>query len=362
MNLVLAHDYLIQMGGAERVVAAMHERFPDAPIYTSAAIFGALGPEYDNADIRTSWMQRLPFVQHHGHFKKYFALFPAAFRSFGEIDADVAWISCSTFAKHMRFSPRTRTVCYLHNTTRFLWQTEDYLDYEVGSRPLNRLVRFALPKMREWDREAASRMKVLVANSRNVQARIGRCYGLDSLVVNPPVETSRFHTSAEEEGYYLVVSRLLGYKNIELPVRAFTRTGQRLVIVGEGPYDARLKAIAGPSIKFCGHVDDRIIHEHYSKCRALILPGEEDFGIAPVEAMACGKPVVALGKGGALETVVDGLTGVFFAEPEEEEFLDSVARCESISWDKTAIRSHALNFSKEAFLEKMCRLLGGDQI
>jgi glycosyltransferase involved in cell wall biosynthesis len=357
MNLVLAHDYLIQMGGAERVVAAMHERFPDAPIYTSAVIYSALGKEYDTADIRTSWMQRLPFVQHPGHFKKYFALFPSAFRSFGEIDADVAWISCSTFAKHMRFSPRTRTVCYMHNTTRFLWQTEDYLDYEVGSRPLNRLVRCALPKMREWDREAAARMKLLVANSRNVQERIRRCYGLDSLVVNPPVETSRFHTSADEEGYYLVVSRLLGYKNIELPVRAFTRTGQRLVIVGEGPYDARLKKIAGPSIQFCGHVEDRVIHEHYSKCRALILPGEEDFGIAPVEAMACGKPVVALGKGGALETVVDGLTGVFFAEPAEDDFLNAVTRCESISWDKAAIRAHALRFSKEAFLEKMTRLL-----
>jgi glycosyltransferase involved in cell wall biosynthesis len=129
------------------------------------------------------------------------------------------------------------------------------------------------------------------------------------------------------------------------------------VIVGEGPYDTRLKKIAGPSIQFCGHVDDRIIHEHYSKCRALILPGEEDFGIAPVEAMACGKPVVALGKGGALETVVDGLTGVFFAEPGEEEYLDAVTRCESISWDKAAIRSHALKFSKEEFLEKMSRLL-----
>ena len=357
MNLVLAHDYLIQMGGAERVVAAMHERFPSAPIYTSAAIFSALGPEYDNADIRTSWMQRLPFVQHHGHFKKYFALFPSAFRSFGEIDADVAWISCSTFAKHMRFTPRTRTVCYMHNTTRFLWQTEDYLDFEVGSRPLNLLVRCALPGMREWDREAAARMDVLVANSRNVQERIRRCYGLDSLVVNPPVETSRFHASEDEEGYYLVVSRLLGYKNIELPVRAFTRTGKRLVVIGAGPYRDRLEAIAGPSIQFCGWMDDRSIHSHYAKCRALILPGEEDFGITPVEAMACGKPVVALGRGGALETVLDGRTGVFFSEPSEDCLLDAVRRCEETSWDKEIIRSHALSFSKAAFLEKMTRLL-----
>lgn len=357
MNLVLAHDYLIQMGGAERVVTAMHERFPDAPIYTSAVSYRALGREYVDADIRTSWMQRLPFIQHHSHFKKYFALFPSAFRSFGEIDADVAWISCSTFAKHLRFTPRTRTVCYMHNTTRYLWQTEDYLDYEVGSRPLNLLVRQALPGLRERDREAAAKMKVLVANSRNVQERIRRCYGLDSLVVNPPVETSRFHASADEEGYYLVVSRLLGYKNIELPVRAFTQTGKRLVVIGEGPYRDRLVAMAGPSVQFCGRLDDQEIHSHYAKCRALILPGEEDFGITPVEAMACGKPVVALGRGGALETVLDGRTGVFFSEPSTDALLDAVQRCEETTWDKAVIRSHALGFSKAAFLEKMDRLL-----
>ncbi|MFA7344785.1 MAG: glycosyltransferase [Terrimicrobiaceae bacterium] len=359
MNLVLAHDYLIQMGGAERVVAAMHEKFPDAPIFTSAVCRGALGEEYAGADIRASWMQGLPFIQHHSHFKKYFALYPSAFRSFGEIAADVAWISSSTFAKYLRFSSGTRTVCYMHNTTRFLWQTEDYLDYEVGPRPLNLLVRRALPGMRERDREAAARMKVIVANSRNVQERIRRCYGLESLVVHPPVETSRFHASSDEGGYYLVVSRLLGYKNIGLPVRAFTRTGQRLVVVGEGPYRARLEAEAGPSIRFCGRVDDREIHSLYSRCRALILPGEEDFGITPVEAMACGKPVIALGRGGALETVVDGLTGVFFNGLSEESFLGAVARCETISWNREEIRANALRFSKEVFVEKMAGLLFG---
>ena len=359
MNLVLAHDYLIQMGGAERVIAAMHGNFPAAPIFTSAVRHSGLWKEFQNADIRTSWMQRLPFIQHPSHFKKYFALFPLAFRSFGKIDADVAWISTSAFAKYLRFSPRTRTVCYMHNTTRFLWQTEGYLDYEVDSRPLNSLVRRTLPRLREWDSEATAKMNVLVANSRNVQERIRRCYGLDSLVVHPPVETSRFHTSADEEGYYLVVSRLLGYKNIELPVRAFTRTGRRLVVIGEGPDRARLQALAGPFIEFCGRLDDRKIHSHYSKCRALVLPGEEDFGIAPVEAMSCGKPVVALGRGGALETVADGRTGVFFTDPSVDGFLDAVARCEKISWDREAIRAHALLFSKEAFVEKMGGLLFG---
>lgn len=357
MNLVLAHDYLIQMGGAERVVAAMHDRFPEAPIYTSAVCRDGLWADFRNADIRTSWMQHLPFIQHHTHFKKYFPLYPFAFRSFGKIEADVAWISSSTFAKFLRFSPSTRTVCYLHNTTRFLWQTEEYLDYEVGSGPLNLLSRSILPKLREWDREAAASMKVLLANSRNVQERIRRCYGLPSEVVHPPVETSRFNMSSEEEGYYLIVSRLLGYKNIALPVRAFSRTGRRLVVLGEGPYRKELQAMAGPSVEFRGRMSDQEIREYYARCRALILPGEEDFGITPVEAMACGKPVVAFSKGGALETVVDGKTGVFFQESSEDCLLDAVTGCETISWDKAAIRAHALLFSKEAFVEKTARIL-----
>lgn len=359
MRLALAHDYLIQMGGAERVVAAMHGRHPEAPIFTSAVRSRGLWPEFEDADIRTTWMQHLPLIQHGTHFKKYFALYPFAFRSFGEIDADVAWISSSTFAKYLRFPPRTRTVCYLHNTTRFLWQTDDYLDFEIGSRGLNTLVRRILPRLRERDREAAAAMKVLVANSRNVQQRIKRCYGLESVVVHPPVETARFQNSCADEGYYLVVSRLLGYKNIGLPVRAFTRTGQRLVVIGEGPYRERLEAMAGPSIRFCGQMGDREIQELYSRCRALVLPGEEDFGITPVEAMACGKPVIALGRGGALETVVDGETGVFFSEASEEAFLDAVARCEKCLWDREVIRARAMEFSREAFLEKMEALLFG---
>ncbi|MBE2203393.1 MAG: glycosyltransferase [Chthoniobacterales bacterium] len=357
MNLVLAHDYLIQMGGAERVVAAMHEKFPSAPILTSAVRYAGLWEEFCDADLRTTWMQRLPFIQDPVHFKKYALLYPFAFRNFGKIAADVAWISSSTFAKYLRFPPETRTVCYLHNTTRFYWQTDDYLNYAPESRRWNPLLRHLLPPLREMDRAAAGRMDVLVANSRNVQERIKRCYHLDSQVIHPPVETARFSLSGSEEGYYLIVSRLLGYKNVQLPVRAFTRTGQRLVVVGDGPYRSQLEQMAGPSVKFCGRLPDSEIQDHYAKCRGMILPGEEDFGITPVEAMACGKPVIALARGGALETVLDGITGVFFSGSSEEAFLDAVTRCENIAWNKDAIRDRALLFSKEAFLEKTMRLL-----
>jgi glycosyltransferase involved in cell wall biosynthesis len=200
-------------------------------------------------------------------------------------------------------------------------------------------------------------MNVLVANSRNVQTRIRKYYGLDSLVIHPPVETSRFHASAEDDGAYLIVSRLLGYKNIALPVRAFARSGRRLIVVGDGPYRAQLEAMAGPSVTFCGRLPDPELHAQYAKCRALVFPGEEDFGITPVEAMACGKPVVAFGRGGALETVVEGRTGTFFSEATEDALEAAIRLNEGIAWDRGAIRAHAREFSKEAFLKKMSAVL-----
>lgn len=357
MKLVLAHDYLVQMGGAERVVAAMSEAFPNAPIYTSACARDELWEVFRDRDIRTTWMQRLPGVTHHTHFKKYFPLYPWAFRAFGAIEAEAAWISSSTFAKYLRFAPGVRTVCYLHNTTRFLWQTGDYLDREVSSGFLNRAVRLALPLLREQDRAAAAGFTVLLANSENVRRRVRDFYGLEAEVLHPPVETSQFSISREDDGYYLVVSRLIGYKNIELPVRAFSQTGRRLVVLGEGPYLARLQSMAGPNVEFVGRASEAEVRTRYAKCLALIVPGEEDFGITPVEAMACGKPVVAFGRGGALETVVDGVTGVFFHEDSTEALLDAVARCEAGSWDPERIRRHAEGFAKEIFVEKTKRIL-----
>ncbi len=358
MNLVLAHDYLIQMGGAERVVAAMHRRFPDAPIYTSAVNRQTLWSDFAGAEIRTTWLQHLPGIGHHTHFKKYFPLYAPAFRSFGTIDADCAWISSSTFAKYLRFSERTKTVCYIHNPTRFLWQTDEYLDHEVGNAALNRVVRTALPFLQRPDREAAQRMKVLVANSRNVQERIRRCYGRESIVIPPPVQTGRFRVSNQDDGYYLIVSRLIGYKNIELAVRACSRTGRKLVVLGEGPQREALEAMAGPSVEFLGRLPDSEVQAHFERCRAFIFPGHEDFGITPVEAMACGKPVVALAKGGALETVIEGVTGVFFDAPEEDKIVAAFERLEARSWVPGLIRTHAEQFSEEVFLERMTAVLG----
>lgn len=357
MKLVLAHDYLIQMGGAERVVAAMHRHHPDAPIYTSAVNRRTLWPDFADAEIRTTWLQHAPFIEDHVHFKKYLPLYPAAFRSFGAVRAERAWISSSTFAKTMRFAPGTRTVCYVHNPTRFLWQTAEYVDQEVPHSLLNRLIRVAIPLLRRADRAAASRMTVLVANSKNVQERIRRCYGRESVVIPPPVETSRFQLAPDHDGFDLIVSRLLGYKNVHLAIDAYNRSGRRLVVLGDGPQRDALAARAGPTISVRGRVSDEEVRRHFERCRAFLFPGHEDFGITPVEAMACGKPVIALKKGGALETVVAGETGVFFEQATAESLASAVEESTALSWDPARIRAHALRFSEEIFLERMDAVL-----
>lgn len=359
MKLLLAHDYLIQMGGAERVVATMHRRFPEAPIYTSAVARETLWDDFSDADIRTTWLQNAPGINSPTHFKKYLPLYPAAFRSFGPLEADCAWISSSTFAKYLRFTPSTRTVCYVHNPTRFLWQTDEYLDHEVGNSFLNRIVRSVLPMFRRFDIAAAQRMKVLVANSRNVQARIRACYGRDSLVIPPPVQITRFPLSPTHEGFDLIVSRLLGYKNVALAVRVCNALGRRLIVIGEGPEKAALERLAGPTVKIRGRLSEAETLSHFQRCRAFIFPGHEDFGITPVEAMACGKPVVALAKGGALETVLRDETGVFFDQPTEDDLTNALQRLDGITWNPLRIRTHAEQFSEEHFLTKMTAVLNG---
>jgi glycosyltransferase involved in cell wall biosynthesis len=355
MKIAIAHDYLIQMGGAERVAAAMHEASPGAPIYTSAVNRKTLWKEFAGADIRTTWMQNLPLIKHHRHFKKYFLLFPSAFRSFPPVEADIAWISCSTFAKFLSLAPGVPSICYLHSPTRFLWQAESYLMEEIKSNTARRSLEPILRLLRDADREATARHTVLVANSGNVQRQIAQNYELESEVIHPPVQISKFELSHEDDGYYLIVSRLLGYKRVDLAIRTFSKEGakKRLVIVGDGPDLPRLRAMAGSNVVFTGRLSDLEIAQHYARCRAFILPGEEDFGITPLEAMACGKPVVAFGRGGARETILEGKTGVFFQEPSDDALLDAVSRLEAGTWNRTDIRAHALTFSPERFAERL---------
>ena len=355
-DLALAHDYLIQMGGAERVVASMVRRYPASPLYTSAIRRDTLLPEFEKANIRTSWMQRLPGIG--SQFKKYFALYPYAFRSFEPISSPRLWVSASTFAKCLPFSSKTASVLYCHNPTRFLWLAgAAYVDSEVHIPWANRIVHWMVPWLRRIDYEAAQKFDVIVANSEAVKRRIAEYYRRDAMVIHPPVQLDRFTPTLAHDGYYVIVSRLVAYKGIDRAVIACSRSGRRLVVVGKGPDRKRLEELAGPTITFTGWASDADVQGLMERSRGLIFPAEEDFGIAPVEAQACGKPVIAYARGGALETVVDGVTGCFFHEGTVESLLAALDRAETISWDPSAIRRNAECFGEERFHELTSRAL-----
>jgi glycosyltransferase involved in cell wall biosynthesis len=317
-DLVLAHDFLIQMGGAEKVVEVMAEAFPEAPIYTSATLGPNLFPAFRSPRVVNTWMQRLPgMLKLH---KKLFFLYPLAFRSL-RVPAD------------------------------------EYLENEIGNPLLRRFVRMLMPLFRQSDLRQSRKIDLFVANSQNVRRRIRECYGRNSVVVYPPVDVERFQVGERSDDFYLIVSRLVAYKRIDLAVQAFTKLGKRLVIIGDGPDRARLEAMAGPTVEFLGRAADEVVTEKMATCRAYVFPGSEDFGIVPVEAQACGKPVIAFRDGGALETVVEGKTGVFFDRPDAESLTGAVRDLEAREWNPRRIRRNAERFSTERFLDETRHLL-----
>jgi glycosyltransferase involved in cell wall biosynthesis len=350
MRLAIVHDYLIQMGGAERVVAAMAEAFPGATIFTSVTDTGTLLPEFSGRRITNTWLNTVPGIRK--HFKKFFMLYPAAFRSLKPVDADVTWISSSGFAKWVRLDRRTTSICYCHTPPRFFWEPDDYLQYEMTNSALRAVVRRAVCRLQRLDYRCAQKIDHFIANSRCVQERIWRYYQRESHIIYPPVDVQRFAVQTECDDYYLIVSRLVGYKRIDRAIGAFNLLKKRLVIVGDGPDRTRLERMAGPSIRFAGRASDVEVKRYLERSRGLIFPGREDFGIAPVEAQACGKPVIALAAGGALETVVPEETGVLFTDPTEESLAQAVERADRIKWSPYRIRENADRFSKEVFVRE----------
>lgn len=352
-RVLLAHDYLIQMGGAERLFASLHRAWPKAPIYVSATDYDGLLPDFNGAEIHNTWMQRLPGIR--THYKKLFPVYPVAFTSFGRLDAAAAVVSSSGFSKWLRFTPGTRVFCYCHTPPRFFWQTEHYLKNEVRSELFKACVRIFVMWLRPSDYACAEKVHHFIANSNNVKNRIREFYGRDSVVIYPPVEVHRFRVTPHHEGYYFILSRLVSYKGIDRAIEAFVRNGRRLVIAGGGPDRVRLERLAGgaANIEFRGRVADAEAISLTENCRAFVLPGSEDFGITPLEAQAAGKPVLAFGDGGALETVVDGQTGVLFTDPSPEGINAAVARLESITWEPGLIRKHAERFAEPNFIAAM---------
>ncbi len=348
---LIVHDYLIQMGGAERVVALIAKAFPDAQIVTSATKYDTIFPEFYGKRIKNTWMQRIPGIEK--RFKALFPLYPFAFKALGKLDADIVWMSSSGFAKWANFTKSTEVFCYCHTPPRFFWQPENYLPHEISNPIVRRLVSAIMPVFRLADYRAAQRITHFIANSNMVKERIREFYGRESVVIYPPVNVNRFTVSHDSEDFYLIVSRLVGYKAIDRAVEGLSKLGKRLIIIGDGPDRGRLQSMAGPTVEFKGRLSDEEVTWHMRNCYAFVFPGLEDFGITPVEAQACGKPVLAFGAGGALETVVAKETGLFFDEPNAESLASVVPKFEAQTWDSKKIRENAEEFSEEVFLKRM---------
>ena len=359
VRIAIVHDYLNQMGGAERVVAVFHEMFPEAPIFTTLVDRSLLTPELAAADIRPSWMQRLPGWRK--HFKKYLLFYPKAIESLDLRGYDVVISSSSAFAKGAVKQEGALHVCYCYTPMRFVWDYENYLERERLPVAYQKMLPFAIRRLRKWDLATRCRPDRYLAISSCVKERIGRIYGQEAKVIYPPVEVQRFERSARGGDYYLVVSRLAAYKRLDLAVRAFNILGLPLKVIGSGPAGQSLKNQAGPNIEFRGRVSDGELAAYYAGCKALIFPGVEDFGLAPLEANAAGRPAIAFHGGGALDTIDPEVNGLFFREPSAESLVAAVRLLESagVNFQSARIREHAWKFDKSVFKEQFRQYLTG---
>lgn len=355
MKVAIVHDYLMQMGGAEKVVEVLHSLFPDAPVYTSAFDRDAMPESYRKWDIHTSFLQRLPFKRK--THRAALLLYPAAFESFDLSAFDLVISSSSSFAKGIITQPGTIHVCYTYTPMRFAWTPRSYMREERLSMMTRTLLTPALHYLRTWDALASMRVDHYVAISRAVSDRISKFYRRDCDIVFPPVETARFHISPVVEDYYVMVTRLAPYKRLELAVEACTRLDRPLKIVGSGRYQKNLQKLAGPKVEFLGHVSDAELPELLARAKAYIMPGEEDFGIAPVEANASGRPVIAFAAGGALDSQIDGVTGVLFHKPTAQSLMDAMKQADALQFDPQIIRAHAQKFDTECFKTAIQRVI-----
>ena len=351
MKVALVHDWLNQIGGAEAVLEVLVELFPTAPVYTSIYSSEAMPPAYRSWEIHTTWLDRLPAI--HRRHQPYLPLYPLAFGGLMLRDYDLVISNKSAFCLGVRTPPETRHLCYCLTPTRFVWDYDSYVELEQVGRPARLLTRLLIGRLQRWERSAAGRVSAFAAISTEIKTRIQRFYTRDSAVIHPPVNTRRFAPAGSHDDYFLIVSRLIPYKRIDLAVQAFSELGLPLWVAGSGRDRARLEGLAGPSVRFLGRVADEALPDLVARCRAYILPGLEDFSIAPVEAMAAGRPVIAYARGGALDTVVDGATGTFFSEPTATSLAEAVRRFDTLTFDTAAIRGHAQQFDTRVFKEKI---------
>lgn len=357
MRVAFVHEWLVKPAGSEKVLEAMLSLFPGAPVYT--LVYDPKGFEASpiaQHPVRPSFLDRLPLARR--KYPLYLPLMPLAVEGFDLSGYDLVVSSAHAVAKGVLTGPDQLHIAYVHTPVRYAWDLEG--EYLKGLPPLARpLARPVLHYLRLWDQASAFRPDLLLANSRFVARRIAKVYRREARVVYPPVEVDRFRPREDREDFYLTVSRLVPYKRVDLIVEAFRRLGRPLVVIGDGPEGKRLKELAqgAPNIRLLGHQPDAVVRDHLERCRAFVFAALEDFGIAPVEAMAAGAPVIAYGRGGVAESVLDGETGVFFPEQTPEALVEAVLRFEASRFHPERSRERAEAFSKERFLREFAEVV-----
>lgn len=359
MKTAIVHDWLVNYGGAERVVEQMLLLYPDADIYTLVYDEKKMGKIFPKEKVHTSSLQKIPMAEK--LYTKFLSLMPKAFEEFDLTGYDLVIASSSCCAKGVITSPTTPFIAYIHSPMRYAWDL--YYDYLKNSGRLTKFfMKRWIPDIRKWDYISSQRIDTLVANSSYIARRIKKFWNRDAAVVYPPVDTDRLSISDEAAGdYFVVFSRFVPYKRIDLAISACARLNKKLIVIGSGSQEKELKLLAAScknaDIKFTGRISDSEVKAYLQKCRALIFCAEEDFGIIPVEAQACGRPIIAFGKGGALETVVNEKTGVFFEEQSVGSLVKAIEKFEKLDKENTfnpkKIREHAEKFSAENFRKNL---------
>jgi glycosyltransferase involved in cell wall biosynthesis len=352
LKLGLVHDWLNQLGGAEDVLAVLHAMYPESPIYTSIYAQDVMPASYQDWDIRTLWLDKLPGI--HRHHQPYLLVYPYAWGRLRLHDYDVVISNKSGFCHGFQHDDDTLHICYCLAPTRYVWQLESYISREGFGKPIELALRPLVSWLKRWDYAAAQRVDHFIAISTEIQQRIKTYYNRDSVIIYPPVDTLRFSKpNVEPEDYFLIVSRLVPYKRIDLAVQAATGLNLPLKIGGKGRDLDRLRGMAGPTVEFVGYVPDSELPELMARCRAFIVPGLEDFCITPVQAQAAGRPVIAFGGGGTLDTVIPGVTGEHFHEMTVESLAGVMEWFDASRYDSTTMRDHAATFDKSVFVSKI---------
>ncbi len=349
MKVALVHDWLTGMRGGEKVLESLCDLFPEAPIYTLVHIRGSVSGKIESHRILPSLLRHAPLVKQ--HYRSYLPLFPTAIEQFDLRDFDLIVSSSHCVAKGVIPSPTATHVCYCHTPMRYIWSHyDDYLGNHRIAPWKRMLLTPVVNYLRSWDVASSQRVHHFISNSCAVADRVRRYYGRESAVIYPPVDVDFFAPlNGEREDFFLIVTALVPYKRIDLAVETFNRLGYRLKIAGHGTEIGKLKSMSGSNIEFLGRVESTELRELYRKAIAVIQPGEEDFGIGVVEALACQCPVIAYGRGGALESVRDGETGLFFNDLSVMSLSEMVDRARTLRFNKPLMRESALRFSPERF-------------